>query len=467
MKNNQKRIITDLEITGMSAEGRGLGKVEGKVVFASFAVPGDVVDVEVRKSKKNYAEGVVANLKSASGMRVKPACTHFGVCGGCKWQHIGYAEQLRFKQQIVNDAFEKIGKLTYPGIPEVLGSAEQFFYRNKLEFAFTDRRWLTEEEISSGSTFEHRNGVGFHVPENFLGVIDVEKCHLQGGPSNAIRDAVRAFALTNGYTFFNLKHQTGLLRTMMVRTTSLGELLVLVSFTENDAAKIDALLGHLLMLFPQITSLQYVINNKRNDTIYDLPLNVFSGRDHIFEQLGNYRFKIGAKSFFQTNSLQAKVLYDVTKKFAALKSEDVVYDLYTGVGSIGIYVSDACKSVTGIEQIEDAIKDAKENASINGVNNCSFYAGDVRMVLKDDFISQNGKPNVVITDPPRAGMHDDVVKTLLELEAPKIVYVSCSPQTQARDLSLLAEKYSIEKVQPVDMFPNTTHIENVAELILK
>lgn len=451
----------------MSAEGRGLGKVEGKVVFASFAVPGDVVDVDVRKSKKNYAEGVIDSLKTASPLRVQPECKHFGVCGGCKWQHIGYAEQLKFKQQIVHDALEKIGKLTYPALPAVLGSAQPFFYRNKMEFAFTDRRWLTEEEIVSGSTFDHRNGVGFHVPENFLGVIHVEKCHLQGGPSNAIRDAVYAFALSNGYSFFNLKHQTGLLRTMMVRTTSLGELLVLVSFTENDTQKIEALLRHLLQLFPQITSLQYVINNKRNDTIYDLPLQVFSGRDHILEQLGDYRFKIGAKSFFQTNSAQAKVLYDITKEFAALSGDDVVYDLYTGVGSIGIYVSDACKSVTGIEQIEDAIKDARENATLNGVHNCSFYAGDVRMVLQDEFVQQNGKPDVVITDPPRAGMHEDVVKTLLQLEAPKIVYVSCSPQTQARDLSLLAEKYSIERVQPVDMFPNTTHIENVAELKLK
>lgn len=450
----------------MSAEGRGVGRVEGKVVFCTLAVPGDVVDVEVKRSKKSYAEGVISSLISPSALRTTPACSHFGTCGGCKWQHITYSEQLKFKRQIVEDAFQKIGKLEYPAIPDVLGSADNFFYRNKLEFAFTDRRWLTEEEIASGNTFEHRNGVGFHVPENFLGVIDVEKCYLQGGLSNDIRTAVRNFALENDYSFFNLKHQTGLLRTMMVRTTSANELMVLVAFTENDTQKIEALLNHLQHQFPQISSLQYVINNKRNDTIYDLPLHVFSGKDHIIEQLGKYRFKIGPKSFFQTNSAQAKVLYDVTKAFAALSGDDVVYDLYTGVGSIGIYVSDACKSVTGIEQVEEAIKDAKENAALNQVNNCRFYAGDVRMVLRDDFIAANGKPSVVITDPPRAGMHEDVVKTLLQLEAPRIVYVSCSAQTQARDLSLLTEKYRIEKVQPVDMFPNTTHIENVVQLQL-
>lgn len=463
----ERKVLHDITITDISSEGMGIGRIEGKVIFAERAVPGDVVDVEVHKSKKSWAEGVISSLKTPSPLRIQPNCQHFGVCGGCKWQHISYAEQLKFKKKIVGDAFDRIGKVEHPELPEVVGAPDDFFYRNKLEFAFTDRRWLTVEEINSGADFEHRNALGFHVPGSFSGVIDIEKCWLQGDPSNAIRLAVKRFALDNGYTFFNLKAQNGLLRNLMIRTTSIGELLVLVSFFENDAEKIEALLNHIYQQFPQVTSLQYVVNPKRNDTIYDLDLQVYKGRDHIIEQLGNYRFKIGAKSFFQTNSKQAKALYDITKQFAGLTPTDVVYDLYTGVGSIALYVSDACKSVTGIEQIEAAIVDAKENAKLNNVTNCTFYAGDVRMVLKDEFIAAHGKPDVVITDPPRAGMHEDVVKTLLQLAAPKIVYVSCNAATQARDLQLLAEKYNVTRVQPVDMFPHTTHIENVALLELK
>ncbi len=467
MAERERKILKDLAITDMSSEGKGIAKLDGKVIFAERAVPGDVADVEIRKSKKSFAEGVIAELKTASSLRVKPECSHFGVCGGCKWQHINYAEQLKFKKKIVEDAFERIGKIDFPQMPDVIGCEENFFYRNKLEFAFTDRRWLTEEEINSGETFEHRNALGFHVPGSFSGVIDIEKCFLQADPSNQIRIAVKEFALKKGYTFFNLKDQNGLLRNLMIRISAIGEILVLVSFYENDEAKREALLAFLANEFPQITSLQYVVNSKRNDTIYDQDTKVYKGKDHIIEQLGTYKFKIGTKSFFQTNSVQAKKLYDITKEFAALKSKDVVYDLYTGVGSIALYVSDSCKRVVGIEQIEAAIEDAKENAKLNSVSNCSFYAGDVRMVLNPDFISANGKPDVVITDPPRAGMHEDVVKTLLQLEAPKIVYVSCNPATQARDLQLLSEKYEVKRVQPVDMFPHTTHIENVVLLSLK
>ena len=467
MAQRERKILKDLVFTDMSSEGKGIAKLDGKIIFAEKAVPGDVADVEIRKSKKSFAEGVIAELKTASPLRVKPECSHFGVCGGCKWQHISYAEQLKFKKKIVEDAFERIGKVDFPQIPDVIGCKENFFYRNKLEFAFTDRRWLTEEEISSGETFEHRNALGFHVPGSFSGVIDVEKCFLQADPSNQIRIVVKEFALKNGYTFFNLKDQNGLLRNLMIRISAIGEILVLISFYENDEEKIQTLLAYVAEQFPSISSLQYVVNGKRNDTIYDLETKIYKGKDHIIEQLGNYKFKIGTKSFFQTNSVQAKTLYDITKEFADLKSEDVVYDLYTGVGSIAIYVSDSCKRVVGIEQIEAAIADAKENAKLNDVANCSFYAGDVRMVLKPDFISANGKPDVVITDPPRAGMHEDVVKTLLQLEAPKIVYVSCNPATQARDLQLLSEKYEVKRVQPVDMFPHTTHIENVVLLSLK
>lgn len=450
----------------MASDGRGIAKPDGKVFFAEMAVPGDTIDFIVNRSRKSYAEGEIANLKNASPLRQQAVCSHFGVCGGCKWQHVKYREQLKFKQEIVEDAFRKIGKVEFPPIPEVTACNNDFYYRNKLEFAFTDRRWLTEAEIESGETYPHRNGLGFHVPGSFSGVIDIEKCYLQGGLSNEIRDAVRNYALQNNYTFFNLKEQAGLLRNLMVRTSATGQILVLLSFFENDEEKIGNLLNYVNQTF-SISSLQYVVNPKRNDTIYDLPINVFSGKDHIIETLGKYSFKIGPKSFFQTNSEQAKKLYDITKEFAMLKPNDVVYDLYTGVGSIAIYISDACKQVTGIEQIEDAIRDAKENATLNNVSNCNFYAGDVRMVLRQEFIAANGKPDVIITDPPRAGMHEDVVTTLLQLEAPAIVYVSCNAATQARDIQLLSEKYSVTRIQPVDMFPHTTHIENVARLELK
>ncbi len=465
MKKEPKQ-IDNVAITAMASKGLGIGKVDGKVFFVAGAVPGDTVNVRITTDKKKYAEGDIAALITPSEHRAKPVCEHFGTCGGCKWQHIRYSEQLQYKTQIVEDALIRIGKLTIPEVKPILGSRSDYFYRNKLEFSFTDRRWLTQDEIDGGQEFDRR-GLGFHVPGSFMMVLDVKKCWLQGDPSNAIRLAIRDFAIANNYSFFNIKTQEGLLRTMMIRTTSLGEIMVLVMFTSQDDEKIEALLGHLQEQFPQITSLQYVINNKRNDTIYDLPTYVYSGKDHIVEQLGDYKFKVNPKSFFQTNSDQARVLYDVAKEFADLKPTDVVYDLYTGVGSIALYVSGLCKNVVGIEQVEAAIEDAKENAELNGVTNCAFYAGDVRMVLKPEFIAANGRPDVVITDPPRAGMHEDVVKTLLELAAPRIVYVSCNPATQARDLELLAAKYDIKKIQPVDMFPQTTHIENVAVLELR
>ena len=467
MGEHKLQIVEGVAIEGMSSDGRGLGKLNGKVIFAPFTAPGDLADLEIRKSKKNFGEAVIANLISPSDKRTAPSCSHFGVCGGCQWQHIQYKWQLKFKQQIVEDAFSRIGKLDFPSIPEVIGCENDYYYRNKLEFAFTDRRWLTQQEIESSQNFEHRNGVGFHVHGNFMGVLDVNHCFLQADPSNQIRIAVRDFALANQFPFFNLGTQEGFLRNMTIRTTSTGEVLVLISFREKIMPQIEKLLDFLHQTFPQITSLQYVINTKRNDTIYDLDTVVYKGRDHIIESLGKYKFKIGPKSFFQTNSKQAKALYDLTKNFAGLTGNEVVYDLYTGVGSIAIYISDRCKEVTGIEQVESAIKDAKQNALLNDATNCSFIAGDVRMTLQPGFIKQHGRPDVIITDPPRAGMHEDVVKTLLQLEAPRIVYVSCNPATQARDLQLLNEKYTITRVQPVDMFPQTTHIENIAKLELK
>jgi 23S rRNA (uracil1939-C5)-methyltransferase len=466
VKKKEQTIVKDVVITAMASKGFGIGKVEGKVLFVQGGVPGDTCDVRLTTDKKKYGEGINVNLSVASEQRTMPSCEHFGTCGGCKWQHIKYEDQLHFKTQIVEDALIRIGKLTIPEVKPIIGCQSPFFYRNKLEFGFTDRRWLQQSEIDSGAEFDRR-GLGFHVPENFLGVLDVKKCWLQADPSNEIRIAIKEYCLANDCSFFNLKTQEGLMRNVMVRTTSLGEVMVLVSFTANEEEKIKGLLDHLVAAFPSITSLQYVINGKRNDTIYDLPTVTYHGKDHIVEQLGEYKFKVNPKSFFQTNSAQAKVLYDVTKDFAGLKDTDVVYDLYTGVGSIAIYVSQLCKNVVGIEQVEAAIVDAKENARLNNISNCSFYAGDVRMVLQQDFIKQYGRPDVVITDPPRAGMHEDVVKTLLELAAPRIVYVSCNPATQARDLELLAAKYDIKKIQPVDMFPQTVHIENVALLELR
>lgn len=465
MKTREPKILEGVSITEMSSEGKGIAKIDGKVYFVRGAVPEDVVDIRVKKSKSSYAEGEIHQLLSPSSLRIQPTCEHFGTCGGCKWQHIGYSTQLAYKTKIVEDAFNRIGKLDVKNINPILGCDDSFFYRNKLEFGFTDRKWLTLEEINGGAEFDRR-GVGFHVPESFSGVLDIQKCWLQGGDSNAIRNKVRQFAIANDYTFFDLKNQGGFLRNLIVRTSSIGETMVLLSVTEDDKEKISAIMQFILREFPSINSLQYLVNKKRNDTIYDQEPIVFHGKDHIIEQLGRYQFKINPKSFFQTNTAQAEKLYAVTKEYAQLTGSENVFDLYTGVGSIALYVSDACKTVTGIEQIEAAIVDAKENARLNNVNNTTFYAGDVRMLLNQEFIAKHGKADVVITDPPRAGMHDDVVKTLLELESKRMVYVSCNPATQARDLQLLSEKYCVSAIQPVDMFPQTTHIENVVQLDL-
>ncbi|HEY0261652.1 MAG TPA: 23S rRNA (uracil(1939)-C(5))-methyltransferase RlmD [Chitinophagales bacterium] len=465
-KRKAPKLIENVTISDMASEGTGIVKLDGKVYFIKGAVPNDVADILVTKNKSKYAEGELATLHKPSEKRVKPSCDYFGTCGGCKWQHIDYAAQLEFKTQIVRDALERIGKIDIQEMKPILGCEESFFYRNKLEFGFTDRRWLTNEEVASGAEFDRR-GVGFHVPENFAGVLDIEKCHLQGGFSNELRNAIRTFAKEDNLSFFNLRSQEGFLRNLLVRNTSIGETLVLLAVAENNLEKIELLMQFIEQKFPQITSLQYVINQKRNDTIYDLTPVVWKGKDHVIEMLGGNRFKIGAKSFFQTNSKQAEHLYAVAKEMAELKPSDNVYDLYTGVGSIAMYVSDSCKKVTGIEQVEEAIIDAKENTKLNNIENCTFYAGDVRMILNDEFIVKHGKADVIITDPPRAGMHDDVVKTLLESGCPRIVYVSCNPATQARDLQLLSEKYTITAIQPVDMFPQTTHIENVVRLDLK
>ncbi len=455
-----------VEIIDVSSEGMGIAKIEQRVIFVKKAMAGDVVVLKNIKKKKKFIEADIAEIVSPSAARIEPVCKHFGVCGGCKWQYIRYDEQKKYKHKIVKDALERIGKIEVGEMLPIVGCEQSLGYRNKLEFAFTDRKWLTNEEIESGEDFDRR-GVGFHVPESFSGVVDILHCHLQADLSNQIRLAAKHFAMENDFVFFDLKNQTGFMRNLMVRITSIGEILVLFSFGENDKEKIKSILDFILMKFPMITSLQFVINPKRNDTIYDLSPVVFFGTPQIKEKLGDYYFYLGPKSFFQTNTAQANKLYAITKDFAGIEKNDIVYDLYTGVGSIAIYVSDACQKVVGVEQIEEAINDAKENAKLNEIQNTAFYAGDVRMVLNPDFIAKNGRPNVVISDPPRAGMHQDVIDTLLELAAPKIVYVSCNPATQARDLQLLSEKYFVGKSQAVDMFPQTTHIENVVLLRLK
>lgn len=464
MIENELAKIT-VKIEDLSAEGMGVAKVDGRVIFVKKAAPGDEVSLTAIKKKRKYFEAAINEVVKPSADRILPQCAHFGLCGGCKWQHIRYEKQIAIKEKIVFDAMERIGKVTIEKTLPIMGCEEVFNYRNKLEFAFTDRKWLTNEEISSGNEFDRR-GVGFHVPDSFSGVVDISHCWLQDNFSNLLRNFVREYAIAENLAFFDLKNQKGMLRNLMVRTTSIGEILVLFSFGENNEDAIGALLGVVLNEFPQITSLQYVINPKRNDTIYDLYPIVYHGTAQIKEKLGKYYFFIGPKSFFQTNSRQANRLYEIAKDFAQIAPNDTVYDLYTGVGSIAIYLSDSCQKVIGIEQIEEAIADAKNNATLNQINNAVFYAGDVRMVLNPDFIAKNGKPDVVITDPPRAGMHQDVVETLLALAAPKIVYVSCNPGTQARDLQLLSSKYRIEKSQAVDMFPQTTHIENVVLLKL-
>lgn len=462
----KKGTTTQITITAISAEGYGIGRMaDGKVVFVPYTAIGDEVIVELRRSKKSFAEGVTLELLHPSANRRQPACSHFGLCGGCKSQHIPYQEQLRIKSQTVRDAFERIAKVELPAINEIIGCASEFDYRNKLEFGCTNRRWLTEEEISSGQEFERR-GIGFHVPGSFSGVLDIDHCYLQES-TNKIRSAIREYSIAHNFSFFNIKDKEGLLRTVLVRTTSTNELLVLISFFEYAKAEIEGMMQFLQHTFPEITSLQYVINPKMNDTIYDLEPVVVKGDGCIMEQLGSYKFRIGPKSFFQTNSGQAKLLYDVTKDFAGLTGNENVLDLYTGVGSIALYVSDACRQVVGIEQIDAAIEDAKVNAALNGVSNTHFYTGDVRMILNEALLEKHGKPDVIITDPPRAGMHQDVVDTLLQAEVKRIVYVSCNPATQARDIGLLDAKYKVTRMQPVDMFPQTMHIENVALLELK
>ena len=466
-KKKELPLLEKITITDVAAEGKALAKVNDLVVFVPYVVPGDVVDLQVKRKKNHYAEAVAVKFHEYSPVRAVPFCQHYGVCGGCKWQCLPYAEQIKYKQKQVADNLTRIGKIELPEISPILGSEKTEFYRNKLEFTFSNKRWLTEEEVKKDIKYEQMNAVGFHIPGAFDKVLAIEKCWLQDDISNQIRNAIRDYAYEHNYSFFNLRSQEGMLRNLMIRTSSTGELMVLLQckiVEESEMNLMKQLLAFVADRFPQITSLLYVVNNKCNDTINDLDVLVFKGNDHIFEEMEGLRFKIGAKSFYQTNSEQAYSLYKVARNFAGLTGNELVYDLYTGTGTIANFVSRQAKKVIGIEYVPEAIEDAKVNSEINGISNTLFYAGDMKDILTQEFISQHGRPDVIITDPPRAGMHDDVINTILFAEPQRIVYVSCNPATQARDLSLLDVKYKVMVVQPVDMFPHTHHVENVVLL---
>jgi 23S rRNA (uracil1939-C5)-methyltransferase len=456
--------VENAEIVDISSEGKSVAKVDGMVIFVDGGVPGDTADVMIMRKKNNYAEGHVVTIKIPSENRIEPKCEHFGYCGGCKWQHMTYDTQLVFKQKTVEDALTRIGHLDISNLKPIFPNKESYFYRNKLEFSFSDKKWLTNEEVKSGVAIDNRNALGFHIPKMFDKILDIKNCYLQEEPSNSIRNEIRDFANKHGLTFFGVRDKTGLLRTLMIRSSSNGELMVLIQFFENQPENISLLLNHLKNTFPQITSLQYVINQKGNDTLQDLEIITFSGRDHIFEEMEGLKFKISAKSFYQTNSPQAYELYKITRDLCGLTGNEVVYDLYTGTGTIANFVAKKAKKVVGVEYVEDAVIDAKNNSDFNNISNTLFYAGDMKDVLNESFIKTHGQPDVIITDPPRAGMHEDVISVILKAAPQKIVYVSCNPATQARDLAMMVGHYDIKEIKPVDMFPQTAHVENVVLL---
>lgn len=466
-KKKELPLLEKVTITDVAAEGKAVAKVNELVIFVPYVVPGDVVDLQVKRKKNHYAEAVAVKFHEKSPLRTEPFCSHFGVCGGCKWQCLSYEEQLKYKQKQVFDNLTCIGKVELPEFRPILGSEKTRFYRNKLEFTFSNKRWLTEEEVKQDVKYDQMNAVGFHIPGAFDKVLAIDKCWLQDDISNQIRNAVRDYAYAHNFPFFDLRTQEGLLRNIMIRTSSTGELMVVLQCKVTDdegRRKMEEILQFMADSFPQITSLMYVINNKCNDTIGDLDVEVFKGNDHIFEEMEGLRFKVGPKSFYQTNSEQAYNLYKVAREFAGLTGNELVYDLYTGTGTIANFVARQARKVVGIEYVPEAIEDAKVNSALNGIDNTLFYAGDMKDILTNDFIAEHGRPDVIITDPPRAGMHNDVIDVILAAEPKRIVYVSCNPATQARDLQLLDGKYKVTAVQPVDMFPHTHHVENVVQL---
>ncbi len=466
-KKKSLPVLENITITDYAAEGKALARVNELVVFVPFAVPGDVVDLQVRRKKHSYCEAEIIRFIKYSERRVKPFCQHFGICGGCKWQNIPYDEQLRMKQKQVYDQLTRIGKVNLPEFNQILGSVKTQGYRNKLEFGCSNRRWLTQEEIASGSDFTQMNAVGFHITGAFDKILPIEKCWLMDDLQNKIRNAIRDYAYEHDIVFYDIRKQCGLLRDIMVRNSDTGEWMVLIQFHyEKDEDDVIAknLLQHIADAFPEITSLLYVNNQKGNDTFNDLNIEVFKGNDYIYETMDGLTFKVGAKSFYQTNTKQAYHLYSVVRDFANLTGNELVYDLYTGTGTIANFVSRYAKRVIGIEYVPEAIEDAKINSEINNISNTLFFAGDMKDILTESFISENGTPDIIITDPPRAGMHPDVVQTIIKTAPKRIVYVSCNPATQARDLSLLDNLYEVVAVQPVDMFPHTPHVENVVLL---
>lgn len=463
-RSRKPQLIPAVTFTGIADKGRAVGRTaEGQVVFAEGPVPGDVADVLVTRRKKGVLMGVAKEMRQYSPERTEPFCQHFWQCGGCKWQHLSYEAQTRYKQQIVHDALSRIGKVEVAALLPIRAAQESTHYRNKMEFSFSNKRWLTPEEINTEIS-NKADVLGFHPAGAFDKVIDISECWLQPAPSNRLRNGIQALAIAQGLSFHDAKAHEGFLRQVMFRITTLGEVLVLFSFHRDQPKLYRPFLDAVLAAFPEITTLCYCINTKLNDFMYDLDMHTYAGKGHVEERLGELRFKVGPKSFFQTNTHQAKVLYDTVVELADLQGHENVYDLYTGIGSIGLYVASACRQVVGIEEIPEAIEDAKENAKLNGIGNALFYAGDVKNILTAEFAEKHGPPDLLITDPPRAGMHAKVVEMLLQLKAPRIVYVSCNPATQARDVQLLSEQYRVTKAQPVDMFPHTHHIENVALL---
>jgi 23S rRNA (uracil1939-C5)-methyltransferase len=468
LAKKQLPVLENITISDVAAEGKAIARVDDRVVFVPFVAPGDVVDIQLTRKKNSYAEGKAIRFHSYAPLRAEPFCEHFGVCGGCKWQHLPYEEQLKYKHKQVVDNLTRIGKIPLGEVLPILGSEQTRHYRNKLEYTFSNKRWLTEKDILSGESFENMNGVGFHIPGMFDKVLDIHTCWLQDDVNNRIRLAIKEYCLSHeGYPFFDLRNQEGFMRTLIIRTTSTGELMVIIVFFYEDNDRREALLEYVADRFPEITSLLYIINEKRNDTITDQEVHVFQGNDHIIEKMEGLRFKIGPKSFYQTNSRQAYNLYKVAREFAGLSGSELVYDLYTGTGTIANFVSREARKVIGIEYVPEAIDDARVNASLNGIENTLFFAGDMKDVLNEAFIGEYGRPHVIITDPPRAGMHEGVIRTILLAAPERIVYVSCNPATQARDLSLLDTAYAVKKVQPVDMFPHTHHVENVVLLTKK
>jgi 23S rRNA (uracil1939-C5)-methyltransferase len=463
-KRKELPVVENVEITGVAAEGKSIARVDDMVVFIPYGAPGDVVNIKLDKKKRSYAEAHIVDMLKPSPDRVAPVCEHFGVCGGCKWQHIPYESQLRHKRDQVVDALTRIAKVEIPEVNPTLGSKETFCYRNKLEYTFSCKCWITFEDLRSGREIADRNALGFHIPGAFDKVLDIKKCWLQDDLSNRIRLFVRQYALAKGYEFYDIKAQQGLMRTLMVRIASTGEVMLIVVFARPEQEKIDDLMGAIAAEFPEITSLLYVVNQKVNDTIADQEVITYRGRDYINEEMEGLQFRIGPKSFYQTNSLQAYELYKVARRMACLKPDDLVYDLYTGTGTIANFVARQVKKVVGIEYVPEAIADAKLNSEVNGIDNTIFFAGDMKDVLTDGFIEEHGRPDVMIIDPPRAGMHEDVVNVILNARPERIVYVSCNPATQARDLALMDSLYRVEEVQPVDMFPHTHHVENVVRM---